>query len=300
MTPASLEQNYMNELKFCGDDIFKKNHHWEFINNVPENAEKIEELTKILNLPVDVVRKNNGIWAINTSPPSSAGNIGNYGKLSALQQKSLNNQLDAMIKNKYEFIHYNGLRDISKYEARGVRNGGNFFNNKVVIIDEVHNFVGTISNQLGNEKSFNYKLYNYLMDAENCKIVFLTGTPIINYPNEIAIFFNMLRGRIKTYEFKLITTASSKIKSLNTNYLRKILFSKNNEIDYLEFNNSSKKLTITRNPFNFVTRYKKAKDSKGNPTLINYSIKRKPDTEFDAFRNDGSYETVFLTRSLGD
>ena len=62
MTPASLEQNYMNELKFCGDDIFKKNHHWEFINNVPENAEKIEELTKILNLPVDVVRKNNGIW----------------------------------------------------------------------------------------------------------------------------------------------------------------------------------------------------------------------------------------------
>lgn len=298
MTPASLEQNYMNELKFCGDDIFKKNHHWEFINNVPENAEKIEELTKILNLPVDVIRKNNGIWAINTSPPSSAGNIGNYGKLSALQQKSLNNQLDAMIKNKYEFIHYNGLRDISKYEARGVRNGGNFFNNKVVIIDEVHNFVGTISNQLGNEKSFNYKLYNYLMDAENCKIVFLTGTPIINYPNEIAIFFNMLRGRIKTYEFKLITTASSKIKSLNTNYLRKILFSKNNEIDYLEFNNSSKKLTITRNPFNFVTRYKKAKDSKGNPTLINYSIKRKPDTEFDAFRNDGSYETVFLTRII--
>ena len=51
------------------------------------------------------------------------------------------------------------------------------------------------------------------MDAENCKIVFLTGTPIINYPNEIAIFFNMLRGRIKTYEFKLITTASLKIKS---------------------------------------------------------------------------------------
>ena len=26
MTPASLEKNYMSELKFCGDDVFKKNH----------------------------------------------------------------------------------------------------------------------------------------------------------------------------------------------------------------------------------------------------------------------------------
>jgi hypothetical protein len=291
MTPASLEKNYMTELKFCGDDVFRKNHYWEFVQNIPSNATQIEELTRILNLPVNVIRKNNGIWAINMSPPSAKGN---YGKLTAPQQKSLNIQIDAMIQNKYHFIHYNGLRNIDKYEAEGLKNGGNYFNNKVVIIDEVHNFVGTISNQLGNKNSFNIKLYNYLMDAENCKIIFLTGTPIINYPNEIGIFFNMLRGRIKTYEFTLNTTKESRIKRLDVKYLRKILYSKNDEIDYLEYNNN--KLTITRNPFRFITRYKKIKDNDGTPILLNNSIIRKSDTEFDVFRNEGSYETSFLSK----
>ena len=41
------------------------------------------------------------------------------------------------------------------------------------------------------------------MSAENCKIVLLSGTPIINYPNEIAIFFNILRGYIKTWNLVL-------------------------------------------------------------------------------------------------
>ena len=31
MTPASLRRNYIEELKFCGDSIFKKNQFWEFI-----------------------------------------------------------------------------------------------------------------------------------------------------------------------------------------------------------------------------------------------------------------------------
>ena len=292
MTPASLRKNFMTELKFCGDDVFRKNHYWEFIQNISSNSSQIEELTRILNLPVNVLQKNNGIWSINTSPPS--GSKGNYSKLTAIQQKSLNLQIDEMIKNKYQFINYNGLRNIDKYEAEGLKNGGNYFNNKVVIIDEVHNFVGTISNQLGNKKSFNYKLYNYLMDAENCKIVFLTGTPIINYPNEIGIFFNMLRGRIKTYEFILNTTNESRIKKLDAKYLRKILYSANDEIDHIEYSN--KKLIITRNPFRFITRYKEMKGKDGNNMLLNDSVIRKKDTEFDVFRNDGSYESAFISK----
>ena len=44
---------------------------------------------------------------------------------------------------------------------------------------------------------------NIYCRAENCKIVLLTGTPMINYPNEIAILFNILRGYIKTWTFPL-------------------------------------------------------------------------------------------------
>ena len=292
MTPASLEENYKTELKFCGDDIFRKNHHWVFVKNNSANAAQIEELLKIMNIPVNILTRNGGIWATDDSPK----NKNNYSTLNSEEQKSLNLQIDALISNKYKFIHYNGLRNIDKYEAEGLKNGGNYFNNKVVIIDEVHNFIGTISNQLGNNNSFNYKLYNYLMDAENCKIVFLTGTPIINYPNEIGIFFNILRGRIKTYEFTLQTTKESKIKRLNLKYLKKILFIKNDEINYIDFNNSNNKLIITRNPFRFITRYKKTKDRKDNTEIINYNVIRKEGSEFDTFRNEGSYEIVFIDK----
>ena len=39
------------------------------------------------------------------------------------------------------------------------------------------------------------------MDADNCRLVFLTGTPIINYPNEIAILYNMLEVTLKHVTF---------------------------------------------------------------------------------------------------
>jgi len=37
------------------------------------------------------------------------------------------------------------------------------------------------------------------MNASNARIVLLSGTPIINYPNEIGILYNILRGYIKTW-----------------------------------------------------------------------------------------------------
>ena len=40
-----------------------------------------------------------------------------------------------------------------------------------------------------------------LSDAEDIKIVFLSGTPIINKPAEIAILFNMLRGSLLVFDF---------------------------------------------------------------------------------------------------
>ena len=41
-------------------------------------------------------------------------------------------------------------------------------------------------------KFLSSKLYEYLLSAKDAKIVLLTGTPVINYPNEFAILFNIL------------------------------------------------------------------------------------------------------------
>ena len=50
-----------------------------------------------------------------------------------------------------------------------------------------------------------------LLSANNCKIVFLSGTPIINYPNEIAVLYNILRGYIKTWKFPLTNESRQKV-----------------------------------------------------------------------------------------
>ena len=87
----------------------------------------------------------------------------------------------------------------------------NPFDNKVIIIDEAHNFVSRIVNKLKMKKtSLSTQLYELILSANNCRVVFLTGTPIINYPNEIGVLFNMLRGYIKTFYLKLDTSEAGK------------------------------------------------------------------------------------------
>ena len=97
-------------------------------------------------------------------------------------------------------------------------------------------------------ESISMRLYEYLLSAQNCKIVLLTGTPMINYPNEIAILFNILRGYIKTWTFPLNIKSTRKI---NKDELLKI-FEDVNILDYLDYKPSLKLLTVTRNPFGFI------------------------------------------------
>ena len=266
MTPASLQQNYINEIKFCGDFIFKKNQRWDFIKT-DGNIHKIEALSHFLGLPKEYIEKKNGAWLIDVRKESNFLN-----ELTTDEQKEVEKQIDVMIRNKYQFINYNGLRKerFEMMEKEGELKGGNYFNDTVVIIDEAHNFVSRIVNKLNQggvintdgtvggknaaSDSISMKLYHYLMDAENCRIVFLTGTPVINYPNEIAIFFNMLRGYIKTYTLKIQRGETSKIKKLNLAIIKKIL--KKNSIDYIDFKPSTNTLTITKNPFNFTNKYR--------------------------------------------
>ena len=47
------------------------------------------------------------------------------------------------------------------------------------------------------------------MNAENVKLVFLSGTPIINKPCEIAVLYNMLKG--KTYSCGICKTTPDQI-----------------------------------------------------------------------------------------
>ena len=248
MTPASLRQNYISELKTCGDPLFRLNQNWEFISTIGNDV-LLQQLSNALNISEKYIRTEGGAWLVNVKKPS------NFESLTTQQKIQLNMQIDEMISAKYQFINYNGLRKSNLKNLQSISNTDNPFDNKVIIIDEVHNFVSRIVNKIGRPNSVSYKLYEWLMSAENCKLVFLTGTPIINYPNEIGILFNMLRGFIKTFILTVSIESGEKIDQKRIgDALSQFAIH-----DYVEYDTSRKQIILTRNPFGFVNMKKQGK-----------------------------------------
>ena len=244
MTPASLRRNFIEELKKCGDSLYKKNQYWEFVPITNETMALTLELSRILSLSKDWIENNRGVWLVDIRKQT------NYESLSADDKVNLDLQLNEMIRDKYQFINYNGLRN--DHLDKLTHNGDiNPFDNKIIVIDEAHNFVSRIVNKIGKSDALSQRLYEYLMMAENCRIVLLTGTPIINYPNEIGIMFNILRGYIKTYTLPVNVKTGKKVDVESIERIIKSHGSIDNVIDYVKYTASSKLLTFTRNPFGF-------------------------------------------------
>ncbi len=265
MTPASLKANYIEELKKCGDYLYKKNQFWEFIDT-NDNSEQLKNLSSLLKLPQEYIKKNNGAWFVNVQKKP------NYEDLTFEEQQQINEQINLMIDYKYEFISYNGLRN-NHLTSMTKNNTINPFDNKVIIIDEAHNFISRIVNKLTRKTSLSMKLYDYLMEAENCKIILLSGTPIINYPNEIGILFNILRGSIKTYGCKL---NQNRGKNISKESLEKLLKDQNiyQHVDNIDYNSQTNELSITKNPFGFVKSTKQNKVVFSSETLSSDEFKQ--------------------------
>ena len=271
MTPASLRMNYLQELKSCGDLIYKTNQYWEFVSldsSKSTNETLLNTLSGVLNLPKDYIQKHGGAWLVNVKKSS------NFNDLNADQKNALDLQINEMITNKYRFINYNGLRN-SHLKDLTRDYTINPFDNKVIVVDEAHNLISRIVNKIKRPESLSMRLYEYLMSAENCKIVLLSGTPIINYPNEIAITFNILRGYIKTWTFPINVKSAKK---MNKDEMLKI-FKDFEILDYLDYKPSSKLLTVTRNPFGFIN-VNKDGTYKG---VTNFKVKNKGSLTDDDF-----------------
>ena len=261
MTPASLRRNYIEEIKKYGDPIYKTSQYWEWISTV-DKPELVDALVSALNLSKEYIERKKGAWLVNVKQAQS-----NIDDLMPPELKSLNEQIDEMIQTKYKFINYNGLRR-TKLKEMTNNFETNIFDDAVVVIDEAHNLISRIVNKLEKEKDilFNNKgkkervsqslsliLYELLMSASNARIVLLSGTPIINYPNEVAILFNILRGYIKTWEFPLDVKGGQKV----TKESLQEIFKKEKILDYVDYTSNNKKLIVTRNPFGFENRENK-------------------------------------------
>jgi hypothetical protein len=256
MTPASLQRNYIEEIKKCGDIIFKREQHWTWTPLNKSHAQEVETGAAAIGVSTAYVKKRKGVWLVDATKPS------NIDSLTPKQTMLLDEQIDDMIRSKYNFINYNGL---TRDHMRAISNDfeTNIFSHSVVVIDEVHNFISRIANKYKKEKGVTHDadgkvdahpialslvLYEMLLSAQDVRIVMLTGTPMINYPNELGILFNILRGYIKTWNFQLkpeygYKTTADKITSL---------FSREKHMDYFEYARNEV-LTVTRNPFGFIS-----------------------------------------------
>lgn len=138
MTPASLRENFIQELKKCG------------------------EYGQIL-----------------------------FDDIAALQAKKHikpgegDKAILSEILKKYFFISYDASNTPS--QVRDLPDG---LNNKLLIIDEVHNLISMINSK--SKKGM--ILFEAIMNATNLKLVLLSGTPIINDPFEVGILANLLTG----------------------------------------------------------------------------------------------------------
>lgn len=141
----------------------------------------------------------------------------------------------AALLQKIQFFNYNGAGSQTfKDFITKLASGNNPFDNAVVIVDEVHRLISMIFNKHktkddGNDKNkneFATLFYQKLCSARQAKIVFLTGTPLVQHPLEAAFLFNMLRGDFIKYTFKLkdlkhenklnfVATIKTKLKAVN-------------------------------------------------------------------------------------
>ena len=210
---------------------------------------------------------------------------GNCLKLEKEEVHYIENEIDLLIELKYNFIHYNGFPKVDEIDFKDLENPETTFSlltsdqdkkantdnqklveklslmyqnnvkeygvsspfrNNVIIIDEVHNFVNQVINGSVPANVF----YNWIVNSEDTKCIFLSGTPVINKPAEIAILYNMLRGVLHVFEFSVI---SDKDEFEVQKDLRNIFYQEKSPIEQLHVSKKKGKiiLSFTKTKTNF-------------------------------------------------
>jgi hypothetical protein len=242
--------------------------------------EKIKEINIGIFIKIeDVYTKDKEILTFNGKliPNKLLKSYDNVSKLTDIQLIQLDKQIHEFILKKYNFIHSNALpkitekqlkelginndelankilnkdaekkpsdrkeimnKLISKYLKNKKKNILSPFYNEVIVIDEVHNLISQITNGRGPSVVF----YDWIVESVDTKIIFLSGTPIINSPSEIAYIFNMLKGKLHVYDFVIKMTGD--LEEI-TNKLTEIFYDKISCIEQLYVKKYKGKIVVS-------------------------------------------------------
>jgi hypothetical protein len=236
LSPASLAVNYENEIKKLSSIGLNLKKDWNLVSVNKTNDEVQKILLNKYAIDISIIKKDGLIWI-----PMYENDIPNAKILKTKVDDSDKSLIDSIIshiiKNRYTFISYNGLT------AKKIKElGQSPFDNSFVIIDEVHNYASRIVN--GSKLA--QDIYTKLMNATDCKIILLSGTPIINNPYEIATIINLIRGYMNVYELLLVKTSNI----IDEVDLNKKLKTSNllNIVDEITIDNENNKILISLLP----------------------------------------------------
>ena len=229
MTPIALKENFLNELMFCGFRHFHLTNKWISFSLTPV----VVTFAKTqIGLPESYIKRlekgevsKRLLWVPDLSVPESEAN---FKALESWQQAMIKEQIYEMLQNKFTFIGYTGSS--KKFLKDLVINKPTFFDDAVIIIDEIHNLTRLMAGKIDKylvppkraQTAFQQKdsayepvsvenwkpkftddsdkytrailFYRLLIQAKNSKIIALSGTPIVNTPLEIGILANILHG----------------------------------------------------------------------------------------------------------
>lgn len=230
LSKAALKNNFRKDIKKGGQDMMVQQNYWVFCPcTTPEERELVVER---LGVPVSIIEKHGGAYIIDFSVGRS-----NYKELSLKHRSQLEAQIDALINRRFQFLSTDDTRLFRKIKPED-------FNDKVIVIDEVHNLTNNMTKAVGSGAAF----YRIFMESTGSKFVFLTGTPIINKPYEAARLFNILRGYIPVIEFKVKAAFGM---AIDFGRIKQVL-QQNINVDQIVINKTSKTIKITKNPDGYV------------------------------------------------
>lgn len=242
MTPKSIRENFVKEISFCGFRHFRLKNHWVSYPNNPSRSSMINIFAKnVLNIPDSYLKKAKRIWIPDFSKPQ------NYETLSSEEQTEIREQIEAILvfdpvlkkDGRIWFINYNGITP-TRLKQIACMKPSNAFDNAVIVIDEIHNLTRLMQGAIepyivelkgvkrkmspepitwekwspklcGKDNNYvkAYLLYRLLIDATNTKIIGLSGTPLINFPEELGILSNILHGYVHIVEGRVQKTGSA-------------------------------------------------------------------------------------------
>jgi len=278
LLPASLQANYRGEIRKCGDPIYAYEQYWEV---KPVRSVEDRDIGKGLGISEAFLDANLRYFTtVPERPP-------NFRALPNDVREGIKKQIDDILDQRFKFINYNGI-STTNVDTILPPDSPHMFDNSVVIIDEAHNLIGSVV----NDRQIKKRLYDMLYNAKNAKIVCLSGTPIINRPQEIAYLMNLLRGPVERVSIPT-KAVSSWDEALMTAFFRSV-----KDVDTIEYNSVKRVIMLTRNPPFFESQY----NEKGERIAVKYNkdFKQEPDIKAWVSTWKTKFETQFAGIELVD